>query len=148
MRFCGFDTKETIKCDGKVLINNQEEKIEITCNFFDKKDVIRMNDLNQFGYTSVESYDYNIIESMIISRILKAIENKKQKESYDNTVTLVVILNDFYGMPSEKIADIEYLKKIFATLYEREYVFGSVYILVDEYNGHDMKIPPQLIKIK
>lgn len=106
MRFCGFDTNETIKCDGKVLINKREEKIEITCNFFDKK------------------------------------------ESYDGTVTLVVVLNNFYGMPNEKIADIEYLKKLFATLYERKYVFGSVYVLVDEYNGHDMKILPRLIKIK
>lgn len=148
MRFCGLETKEPIKCDGKVLINNQEEKIEITNNFFDKKDVIRMNDLNQFGYTLVESFDYNKIESMITRPILKAIENKTQKKSYDNSVTLVVVLNDFYAMPSEKIVDLEYLKKLFATLYERNYIFGNVYILVEEYNGHDIKIPPRLIKIK
>lgn len=148
MRFCGLETKEQIKCDGKVLINNQEEKIEITNNFFDKKDVIRMNDLNQFGYTLVESFDYNKIESMITRPILKAIENKSQKKSYDNSVTLVVVLNNFYAMPSEKIADLEYLKKLFATLYERNYIFGNVYILVEEYNGHDIKIPSRLIKIK
>lgn len=148
MRFCGLETKEQIKCDGKVLINNQEKKIEITNNFFDKKDVIRMNDLNQFGYTLVESFDYNKIESMITRPILKAIENKSQKKSYDNSVTLVVVLNNFYAMPSEKIADLEYLKKLFATLYERNYIFGNVYILVEEYNGHDIKIPPRLIKIK
>lgn len=148
MRFCGLETKKPIKCDGKVLINNQEEKIEITNNFFDKKDVIRMNDLNQFGYTLVESFDYNKIESMITRPILKAIENKSQKKSYDNSVTLVVVLNDFYAMPSEKIADLEYLKKLFATLYERNYIFRNVYILVEEYNGHDIKIPPRLIKIK
>lgn len=148
MRFCGLETKKPIKCDGKVLINNQEEKIEITNNFFDKKDVIRMNDLNQFGYTLVESFDYNKIESMITRPILKAIENKSQKKSYDNSVTLVVVLNNFYAMPSEKIADLEYLKKLFATLYERNYIFGNVYILVEEYNGHEIKIPPRLIKIK
>lgn len=107
-----------------------------------------MNDLNQFGYTLVESFDYNKIESMITRPILKAIENKSQKKSYDNSVTLVVVLNNFYAMPSEKIADLEYLKKLFATLYERNYIFGNVYILVEEYNGHDIKIPPRLIKIK
>lgn len=144
MRFCGFDTKEKIKCDGIVFHENREDKIEITCNFFDKEEVIRMNDLNQFGHTSVETYDFDKIESIVVNHVVKAIDNKNHKTSYDSTVTLVVILNNFYGMPSEKIRNDEYLNKLFAFLRKKNYVFGRVYILVDEYND----IPARLIKIK
>ena len=117
MRFCGFETNQKIKCDGKVTINDVEEKVEITSNFFDETTIDSMRKLNYYGSTT-SGGDFTKIESEIFNKVSESIENKIKKDSYDNTVTLVVMFDDFMGMFSDKLKDIEYLKSIFIKLTE------------------------------
>ena len=83
----------------------------------------------------------------ILNKINESIESKIEKDSYDNTVTLVVVFDEFMGMFSDKISDIEYLKSIFIELTKKEYIFKNVYILVDKYEGSSIVIEPRLIKL-
>ena len=147
MRFCGFETEQQIKCDGKVTINGVEEKIEITSNFFNQATIDSMRELNYYGSTT-SGGDFTKIESEIFNKVNESIENKIKKDSYDNTVTLVVMFDDFMGMFSEKLKDTEYLKSIFIKLTEKDYIFKNVYILVDKYEGSGVVIEPRLIKLK
>ncbi len=147
MRFCGFETNQKIKCDGKVLIDGREEKIEITSRFFDDNSVAHMKELNRYG-AATQSGDFNNIETDIFNKVSESIESKIVKDSYDNTVTLVVIFDEFMGMLSDKISDIEYLKSLFIELTKKEYIFKNVYVLVDKYEGSNIVIEPRLIKLK
>jgi len=147
MRFCGFETNQKIKCDGKVFVEGREEKIEITSSFFDDKSVAHMKELNHYG-VATQSGKFNSIEIDIFNKVSESIKSKIEKDSYDNTVTLVVLFNEFRGMFSDKIGDIGYLRSIFIELTKKEYIFKNVYVLVDKYEGSDIVIEPRLIKLK
>lgn len=147
MRFCGLETNQKIKCDGKTIIDGVEEKIEITSKFFDKESIDYMRELNYYGSTTC-SGDFNSIETEIFNKVNEAIACKMIKDSYDNTVTLVVVFDEFMGMFSDKINDTEYLDSLFIQLIDKEYIFKNVYILVDKYEGSGIVVEPRLIKVK
>lgn len=148
IRSCGRETENTIKCDGIIKTGEIEEKIEITSPFHDEEEKIQIKELNKIGISCTRVFDGKDIEKNIIEKVTHKINEKNTMNSYDKTINLVVMFDDFTCLFSEQLANQKYIDSLFDGLKRREYKFKSVSILVDRYIGNNIKLEPRIIKIK
>lgn len=134
IRFCGNETNEQIKCDGIIIHDEVEEKIEITYPFFDEETNEEMKQLNNFGHTFVKTYDPNNYKKEIFGKINKKIEEKNNSDSYDDSVHLVVMMDMFDFLFDEEIRNQKFYDSLFDSFKEQGYRFKSVEILIDKYS--------------
>lgn len=123
-----------IKCDGIIIHNENEERIEITYPFFDEETNEEMKQLNNFGHTFVKIYDPNNYKKEIFDKIYKKIEEKNNSDSYDDSVHLVVMMDMFDFLLDEEIRNQKFYDNLFNSLKEQDYRFKSVEILIDKYS--------------
>lgn len=148
IRFCGQETKNNIKYDGIIKSENIEERVEITSPFYGEEYKNDMKELNRVGIGHCKSSNWIGIEESI-KNIVKSIINKKNSmSSYDNTINLVVMFDNFEYLFSKQIRDENYINSIFEDLKKSTYKFKSVSILVDRYIGSELQTEPRIIKIK
>lgn len=121
---------KTLNYDGEIYIKSKLiGKIEITCPLICKKDNDDAKELNQQGYTTTEVGDLqNKLEE--IRNQIKNIANKKNsKKTYDNTITLLIYMEDYkYFFEDVDICD-NILKDIKRELQNIAYQFKEVYLL-------------------
>ena len=147
MKFCGRETKPKIKYDGIIMVENKIEKVEITSPFHDEEEKIQIKQLNRVGISSTKVSEYKNFEENISKKVEDAINKKNSMNSYDNTIDLVVMFDDFEYLFSEQILDEKYMESIFDSLKKNKYKFRSVSVLVDRYIGNGLDIEPRIIKI-
>lgn len=134
-----------INYDGEIYCNNVLiEKVEVTCPLISKNDKIIAEELNKKGYSSIEVGDLK--EKLDDNNIqIEAIAIKKNnKKTYDNTITLVVYVEDlkhYYTGVEECKQSIKDLKK---ALKKIAYQFKEVYIIETLY----MNKKKNLVRIK
>lgn len=148
IKFCGRDTSMKIKYDGIIKIGETEERIEITSPFHDEEEKIQMKQLNRVGLSSCKVSEYKNFEGKITKKVKDIIEQKNSMDSYDESINLVVMYDDFEYLFSEQIADGEYMNSLFEEVKCNEYKFKSVSVLIDKYIGDGINVEPRIIKIK
>lgn len=148
IKFCGNDTSKKIKFDGLIKIGDIEEKIEITAPFYGEERKEQMKQLNRVGMTSFKMDYVDDFKTQIYQKVKDKINDKNESDSYDDTINLVVLFDDFEYIFAEQISDKEFINSIFADLKKENYKFKTVSILVDRYIGNDIKIEPRIIEIK
>ena len=148
LKFCGRDTSNIIKYDGFIIFGNTEEKIEITGPFYTKEEKKTIKELNKVGFTCHKCSRYEDPQKYIESIVKDAVEKKNAKESYDNTITLVVMFDDFSYLFSEQITDENYINSLFENLKDNNYKFKNINILIDKYESNKIVIEPRIITIK
>jgi len=134
---------EKLNYDGEIYLDNELiEKVEITCPLLGEKDFLDAKDLNEYGITKMEVGDIEIKMGEIKNEIIQAAENKNNNVHYDNTITLVILLEDYkHFFSSVPLCD-ETLKEIEEVLKKKTFKFKNVYILKNINNDF------QLVKIK
>ena len=148
IRHCGRETNNQIKYDGIIEFNGIEERIEITTPFHTETEKEQMKKLNKFGTTDFKVEYYSEPSKRIRNTVQEAINKKNAMNSYDSSVSLVVLFDDFEYIISEQISDENYINDIFKDLKIENYKFKTVSVLVDRYNGNDVKLEPRIIEIK
>lgn len=148
IKFCGRDTSSKIKCDGIIKIGEIEEKIEITSPFHDEEEKIQMKQLNRVGISSCKVSEYKDFEEKITKKVKDILEQKNTMDSYDESINLVIMYDDFEYLFSEQIANEDYMNSLFEDLKNNDYKFKSVSILIDRYIGDKINLEPRIIKIK
>lgn len=134
IRFCGQETKKQIKCDGIIVCENTEEKIEITYPFFGEDENNEMKQLNNFGHSPVKTMDLISYKKSIRNRIEKKINEKNSSKSYDESVILVVMMDMFYFLFDSETGNKAYYDDLLGYLKTRSYKFKNVDILIDKYS--------------
>lgn len=146
IRFCGKETKGRLKYDGIIKDGNLEEKTEITYPFFNEEETEHMKHLNNYGMTDVKVVDFDGYMDSIVDIIKDRIEYKNSLNSYDSSITLLVMVdvNDLVINIDEE--EIKKINKRLEDIKTSDFVFGSVYVLVNRYVNEEYK--PWLIKVK
>ena len=151
-KWCGGEGKSPepkLTYDGIIMQNDIiKEKIEVTCPLHCEEDVIAAASLNETGFycyepVSVEEYELNCK-----FKIKDVVEKKNKKRTYDGSITLIVVFDDYHFLPSSKLMDKNFLNWMFDDIKKINYVFKNVYVLMDKYDGSELKYDPYLIKIK
>lgn len=149
MRFCGKETQKlkqgTIKYDGVIINTDSEQRIEITYPLFSEDENNKMKQLNNFGRTEVQTIDCRTYKNKIKSIIRDKIKEKNDSDSYDETVSLVVMLDMYDYAFDEEIENEQYYEELFKDLKEKEYKFKSVEVLI---TGIRKDSQPWIYKIK
>lgn len=87
---------DTLNYDGVIYRENEIiEKVEITCPLISKKDKDNAIELNERGYTSVEIGNLETALMEIKEKTERIANKKNNKNTYDNTITLVIYLEDY-----------------------------------------------------
>lgn len=149
-RWCGDECPEpNLRYDGIIMQDKKVlEKIEIVCPFLCREDIIAGISLNETGtycYKPVYVEDY---EEFCRNRVFEEVVKKNSKKTYDNSITLVVMFDEYKFLPSSKLIDKDFIDSLFSKLKNIDYIFKNVYILMDGYDGSSLKYDPYLIKIK
>lgn len=121
---------KTLNYDGEIYIKNKLiSKIEITCPLICKKDNDEAKELNQQGYTTTEVGDLQSKLEEIRNQIKDIANKKNSKKTYDNTITLLIYMEDYkYFFEDVDICD-NILKDIKMELQNIAYQFKEVYLL-------------------
>ena len=121
---------DTLNYDGVIYRGNEIiEKIEITCPLISKKDNDNAIELNKQGYTSIEVGDLKIALLDIKEKTEKIANKKNEKHTYDNTITLVIYLEDYIHFFHDTKMCEEMLEEIKNSLKQINFKFKNVYIL-------------------
>lgn len=148
IKFCGRDTSRKIKYDGIIKTGEIEEKVEISSPFHGEEEKIQMKQLNRVGISSCKVSEYKNFEENITKKVKDIIEQKNSMDSYDESISLVVMYDDFEYLFSDQIANEEYMNSLFNELKRNDYKFKSVSVLIDQYIGDKINIKPRIIEIK
>lgn len=148
IKFCGRDISKKIKYDGIIKIGEIEEKIEITSPFHGEEEKIQMKQLNRVGISGCKVSEYRNFEENITKKVKDIIEQKNSMDSYDKSINLVVMYDDFEYLFSKQIANEEYMDSLFKEVKSNEYKFKSVSVLIDEYIGNRINVKARIVKIK
>lgn len=146
VRFCGKETNEKLKYDGIIKRGKTEDRIEITYPFFNEEETEYLKHLNNYGMSDVKTVDANTYMDDIIKVLVKSIEEKNNKKSYDSSISLVVMVEANELVIDINEDDIEKLKKGLEHIKKEELIFGNVYVLISRYVKGEFK--PWLVKIK
>lgn len=149
-RWCGDECPElNLMYDGMIIQDKTIiEKIEIVCPFHSQEDIIAGISLNETGtYCSKMTYveDY---EEFCKNRVFEEVVKKNSKKTYDNSITLVVMFDEYKFLSSSKLMDKVFIDSLFRKLKNIDFIFKNVYILMDAYHGSSLKYDSYLIKIK
>lgn len=121
---------QTLNYDGEIYVDNKlTERVEVTCPLISKKDKDDAKELNEKGYTTPEVG--NLVEALNIvkTKIINKTVDKNQKKSYDNSITLVVYLNDYIHFWDTIDICNKALTEMKDVLKKETYQFKNVYIL-------------------
>lgn len=121
---------QTLNYDGEIYVDNKlTERVEVTCPLISKKDKDNAKELNEKGYTTPEVG--NLVEALHVvkTKIIDKTIDKNQKKNYDNSITLVVYLNDdIHFWDTIDICN-KTLIEMKAVLKKETYQFKNVYVL-------------------
>ena len=146
IRFCGNETWIRPKHDGEIKHENQVERVEITYPGYDSEEKKEMKQLNNFGHSNVKCGSYDEYKDEIKKKIEEKINNKNIKtDSYDNTITLVVMMDMHEFFMNEEINNKEFYDDLFSTMKTDSYIFKNVDILIDKFNDNS---EPWIYKMK
>ena len=151
-KWCGGESESPepkLRYDGIIIQNDKIlEKVEITCPLHCEEDFIAGNSLNESGTYCYEVEYVEDYELNCKSKILSDVQKKNNKDTYDDSITLLVVFDDYHFLPSSKLCDKSFIEWMFADLTELNYIFKNVYVLMDKYEGSKFKYAAYLIKIK
>ena len=132
-----------INYDGEIFSNNELiEKIEITCPLISKNDYIEAKQLNEYGSTEVEIGSLNDALRDVKDKIINMAERKNNKKTYDNTITLIVYMQDWKHFYDDVDICDTTLDNMMNELRSMNFKFKEMYLLC---NINNYK---KLIKIK
>ena len=149
VKYTERDTSQEIKFDGIVTSGDNEDKIEITTVNYNNEYKKDMKKLNQFDIVNVKCFYADDFEKDFIDKIEQAVCKKAEKKnSYDNTITLVVYVTDVSGIRGSNLRNENYFIEITNYLKKRKFIFKHVFILIEGFYLSNYKVEPQLIQIK
>lgn len=136
---------KVINYDGEIYYKNELlERVEVTCPLFSIRERIIEQELDEKGSTTIkiENMKDKLDEQNLI---IEAITRKKNSmHTYDNTITLVIYLEDMKYYFTSIYSSKKSLKNLEASLKKISYQFKEVFILNNLY----MYSKKNLIKIK
>lgn len=149
-RWCGDEQPEpNLMYDGIIMQDKTVvEKIEIVCPFHSQEDIIAGMSLNETGTYCCDPVYVDDYEEFCKNKVLEEVIKKNSKKTYDNSITLVVMFDEYKFLPSSKLMDKNFIDSLFSKLKNIDYIFKNVYILMDKYDGSSLKYEPYLIQIK
>lgn len=149
VKYTERDTSQKIKFDGIVTSGDNEDKIEITTVNYNNEYKKDMKKLNQFDIVNVKCFYADDFEKDFIDKIEQAVCKKAEKKnSYDNTITLVVYVTDVSGLRGSNLRNENYFIEITNYLKKTKFIFKHVFILIEGFYLSNYKVEPQLIQIK
>lgn len=149
VKYTERDTSQGTKFDGIVTNGVNKDKIEITTVNYSKEYKKDMKKLNQFGIANVGCYYADDFEKDFIDKIEQAVCKKAEKKnSYDDTITLVVYVTDVLGLRGSNLRNENYFVGITNYLKKTKFIFKHVFILVEGFYLSNYKVEPKLIQIK
>lgn len=131
---------KTLNYDGEIYVDNKlTEKVEVTCPLRSKKDNDNAKELNEKGYTTPEVG--NLIEALDVvkTKIIDKAKDKNQNKNYDNSITLVIYLNDDINFWDTIDICNNTLIELKDILKKETYQFKSVYILESINNKYSLE---------
>lgn len=149
-KWCGDEIPEpNLRYDGIIMKDNKIiEKVEVTCPLHCQEDIIAGKSLNETGFYCYEVEYAENYELNCKLKILSDVKKKNNKDTYDNSITLLVAFDDYHFLPSSKLGDKTFIDWMFEDLKKINYIFKNVYVLMDRHDGSELKYDPYLIKIK
>lgn len=149
VKYTERDTSQKIKFDGIVTSGDNEDKIEITTVNYSNEYKKDMKKLNQFDIVNAKCFFADDFEKDFIDKIEQAVCKKAEKKnSYDDTITLVVYVTDVLGLRGSNLRNENYFIEITNYLKKRKFIFKHVFILIEGFYLSNYKVEPQLIQIK
>ena len=149
-RWCGDEEPEpNLMYDGIIMKDETiVEKIEIVCPFHSREDIIAGMSLNETGIYCFNPVYVDDYEELCRNKVLEEVIKKNSKKTYDNSITLVVMFDEYKFLPTSKLMDKDFVESLFSELKNIDYIFKNVYILMDKYDSSSLKYKPYLIQIK
>ena len=149
-KWCGDEIPEpNLRYDGIIMKDDKIiEKVEVTCPLHCHGDIIAGKSLNETGFYCYEVEYVEDYELNCKSKILFDIQKKNNKDTYDSSITLLVVFDDYHFLPSSKLRDKSFIEWMFEDLKKLNYIFKNVYVLMDKHDGSELKYDSYLIKIK
>lgn len=149
-KWCGDELPEpNLRYDGVIMQNNKiHEKIEVTCPLHCQEDIISGESLNDWGYYCYEVVYADEYELNCKDRVFDDVEKKNKKSTYDDSITLLIVFDDYHFLLSSKLDDKSFIDWMFEDLKKINYIFKNVYILMKQYEGSNLRYDSYLIKIK
>ena len=149
-RWCGMECPESnLRYDGIIMKDGIiVEKIEIVCPFHNQEDIISGISLNETGTYCFKPVYVEDYEEFCKNRVFENVVKKNSKKTYDNSITLVVMFDEYKFLPSSKLMDKVFVKSLFSKLKNIDFIFKNVYILMDGYDSSSLNYEPYLIKVK
>ena len=130
---------DVLNYDGVIYRENEIiEKVEITCPLISKKDKDNAIELNERGYTSVEIGNLETALMEIKEKTERIANKKNNKNTYDNTITLVIYLEDYIHFFHDIEMCEDMLEQIKISLKQIEYKFRNVYVLQNINNNKSL----------
>lgn len=149
-RWCGDEQPEpNLMYDGIIMQDKKVlEKIEIVCPLHCHEDIIAGASLNENGTYCYEPVYVEDYEEFCRNKVLEEVIKKNSKKTYDDSITLVIMFDEYKFLPSSKLMDKDFIDSLFTKLKNINYIFKNVYILMDKYDSSNLKYEPYLIQIK
>lgn len=121
---------KTLNYDGEIYKKSKLiDMVEITCPLICKKDNDDAKELNQQGYTTAEVGDLQSKLEEIRNKIKNIANKKNSKKTYNNTITLLIYIEDYKYF----FEGVDKCKKILEDIKEElnniDYKFKEVYLL-------------------
>lgn len=130
---------DILNYDGIIYRENEIiEKVEITCPLISKKDKDNAIELNERGYTSVEIGNLETALMEIKEKTERIANKKNNKNTYDNTITLVIYIEDYIHFFHDTEMCEDMLEQIKSSLKQIKYKFKNVYVLQNISNNKSL----------
>ena len=130
---------DVLNYDGIIYRENEIiEKVEVTCPLISKKDKDNAIELNEKGYTSIEIGNLEIALMEIKEKTERIANKKNNKNTYDNTITLVIYLEDYIHFFDDTEICEDMLEQIKNSLKQIKYKFKNVYVLQNINNNKSL----------
>lgn len=139
-KWVGYEKQgDVLNYDGIIYRENEIiEKVEVTCPLISKKDKDNAIELNEKGYTSVEIGNLEIALMEIKEKTERIANKKNSKNTYDNTITLVIYLEDYIHFFDDTEICEDMLEQIKNSLKQIKYKFKNVYVLQNINNNKSL----------
>lgn len=149
-KWCGeYQQGKKINYDGIIYDkDNIIEKVEITAPLNSEEKFIEMKELNEKGATTPIVRDLFKQFENVINRIDDITKKKASNSHYDESITLIIEFDDYSFRFDGTWND--FLNKLINRLQIHEYIFKSVYLLMNKYIAYSEENAQDayIIKIK